>query len=79
VPGGTKRNLTDLSGHVDFASSVDATARTLLGDAQTSGGLLIALPGDRVATLLHEMAGSAAVAAVIGSVREGTPGRIEVE
>ena len=79
VPGGTKRNLADLAGHVDFAASVDATARTLLGDAQTSGGLLIAVPGDRVATLLREIDGKAPVAAVIGSVREGTPGRIEVE
>jgi selenide,water dikinase len=78
VPGGTKRNLADLGAHVTFAPSVDDTARILLGDAQTSGGLLIALPGDRVATLLHELAGKAPVAAVIGSVRDGSPGRIEV-
>ncbi len=79
VPGGTKRNLADLSAHVVFAASVDETTRTLLGDAQTSGGLLIAIPGDRVATLLHEIGTNAPIAAVIGSVREGTPGRIEVE
>jgi selenide,water dikinase len=79
VPGGTKRNLADLASHVAFAPSVDDVARTLLGDSQTSGGLLISIPGDRVAALLHEMAGRAPVAAVIGSVRAGAPGRIEVE
>ena len=79
VPGGTKRNLTDLAEHVAFATSVDTIARTLLGDAQTSGGLLIALPGDRVATLLREIDGKAPVAAVIGSVLEGRPGHISVE
>jgi selenide,water dikinase len=79
VSGGTKRNLADLTAHVSFAASVDATARTLLGDAQTSGGLLISVPPDRVAALLHELAGKSPVAAVIGSVRAGTPGRIEVE
>ncbi len=78
VPGGTKRNLADLADHVDFAPSVDATTRTLLGDAQTSGGLLIAVPGDRVAMLLREIDGRAPAAAVIGSVVQGTPGRIEV-
>jgi selenide,water dikinase len=79
VPGGTKRNLADLAEHVEFAASVDPTARILVGDAQTSGGLLIALPGDRVATLLREIDGRAPVAAVIGSVIEGRPGRIQVE
>ena len=79
VPGGTKRNLADLVQHVDFDSSVDDTTRTLLGDAQTSGGLLIAVPGDRVATLLRDIDGKAPVAAVIGSILEGKPGRISVE
>jgi selenide,water dikinase len=79
VPGGTNRNLADVSGHVDFAASVDATTRTLLGDAQTSGGLLISIAGDRVARLLTEIGGKAPVAAVIGSVVAGAPGRITVE
>lgn len=79
VSGGTKRNLADLSAHVGFAASVAETTRILLGDAQTSGGLLISIPPDRVATLLRELEGRAPVSAVIGSVREGAPGRIEVE
>jgi len=77
--GGTKRNLADLTPHVTFAPNVDATTRTLLGDAQTSGGLLISIPSDRVAALLHELTGRSPAAAVIGSVRAGSPGKIEVE
>ena len=41
VPGGTRRNIADLAASVSWDPSVDDTARTLLCDAQTSGGLLI--------------------------------------
>jgi selenide,water dikinase len=79
VPGGTRRNLADLVGHVSFEPSVDATARTLLGDAQTSGGLLIAVPEARAAELVAALEGVAPARAVIGGVVEGTPGAITVE
>jgi selenide, water dikinase len=78
VPGGTGRNLADLAEHVRFAASVDESARTLLCDAQTSGGLLIAVAEEALEGLLADLAGKAPSAAVIGSVVEGTPGRIEV-
>ncbi len=79
ISGGSKRNLADVSQHVAFAGSVDSIARTLLADAQTSGGLLISLAGDRVATLLREIEGRAPTATVIGSVVEGTAGRVFVD
>jgi selenide,water dikinase len=79
VSGGSKRNLTDVAAHVAFGAEVDVTTRTLLADAQTSGGLLISLPGDRVATLLSHIEGRAPTAAVIGSVVQGPPGSITVE
>lgn len=78
VSGGSKRNLTDVSPHVDFAPSVDETTRILLADAQTSGGLLIALPGERMSALLREIEGRAPASAVIGSVVQGPAGRISV-
>ena len=79
VPGGTQRNLTSLADSVSFAAGVDETARVLLSDAQTSGGLLIAVAPDRVAGLVAglERAGSPA-AAVIGRVVAGPPGRVAV-
>lgn len=79
VPGGTARNLTDLAEHVDFAVSVDATERLLLGDAQTSGGLLMAVAKERVAGLVADLESKASVGAVIGEVVEGEAGGIVVE
>lgn len=40
VPGGTRENLRNVAGRVDFASNVSEARRLLLADAQTSGGLL---------------------------------------
>ncbi len=43
VPGGTKRNLAYVEPHVSFGNSFTADQKLLCADAQTSGGLLIAL------------------------------------
>ncbi len=52
VPSGSRDNLAFVAPDVDFAASVDAGMRTLLADAVTSGGLLLALPEERVAQFL---------------------------
>jgi len=78
VPGGTTRNLDDLQENVSFAGSVDSLTRTLLGDAQTSGGLLMCVPPDRVEELLSDLADRSPVAAVIGEIVAGEPGHISV-
>ena len=78
VPGGTRRNLADLEDHVRFADSVDDISRIVLGDAQTSGGLLIAVPPSAADELLERLRGTAPVAAVIGTVEQGEAGTIEV-
>ena len=79
VPGGTSRNAESLAATVEYTSGIDATTRVLLADAQTSGGMLIAVAPDRVdalvATLRRE---GTPVAVVIGRVVTGTPGRISV-
>ena len=78
VPGGTERNLEDLAGDVSWADRIPGTLRTLLCDAQTSGGLLISTAADGVDELLEELEGRAPVARVVGEVVEGAPGAIEV-
>lgn len=80
VPGGTRRNLADLGDAVRWDATLPEPLRILLADAQTSGGLLIAVPAERVGDLVAalEAAGTPA-AAVIGEVVEGEPGRIIVE
>jgi selenide,water dikinase len=79
VPGGTTRNAASVAAVVTFADRVDATARLLLADAQTSGGLLIAVAPDRVDALVAALAREATpAAAVIGRVVAGEAGRITV-
>jgi selenide, water dikinase len=79
VPGGTRRNLADLEGAVVFDPSVDDLHRTLLCDAQTSGGLLISVPEAGAAALLERLKDAGTpVAAVIGRVSDGPAGSIRV-
>jgi len=79
VPGGTQRNLTSLADAVSFAVGVEETTRVLLCDAQTSGGLLIAVPPDKTEALVTALAREQApAAAVIGRVAAGPPGRVAV-
>lgn len=51
VPAGTFRNISFLEGQVEWDSAVDELQRLLLADAQTSGGLLIAVPAARAGAL----------------------------
>ena len=77
VPGGTRRNLEDLEDSVDFGGS-DETRRLTLADAQTSGGMLISVPEDRVQELLGDLQEEAPAATVIGRVTAGAPGTIKI-
>jgi selenide,water dikinase len=79
VPGGTRRNLSDLEGDVTWSAGIPGPLRTLLADAQTSGGLLIAVPAEKLDALLERLSAAATpAAAVIGQVVEGSPGTITV-
>lgn len=79
IPGGTKRNLADVASDVRFGESVDLVTRTLLADAQTSGGMLICVPEDGLQTLLKGLYGTTLSAVVIGEVVDGPAGYIEVD
>ncbi|MGH7481088.1 MAG: selenide, water dikinase SelD, partial [Longimicrobiales bacterium] len=79
VAGGTRRNLEDVGPDVAWATGIDEPLRVLLADAQTSGGLLLAVPAAKTDPLVRalEAAGTPA-AAVIGEIVAGEPGRMEV-
>jgi selenide,water dikinase len=78
VPGGTQRNL-DAAVKVDWAEDVGPVDRILCADAQTSGGLLLAVPPENEAALLEALRDEGTlVAAVIGRVVAGEAGRIAV-
>ncbi len=79
IPGGTNRNREALAPHVTFDPGVGAAMRVLLFDAQTSGGLLIAVDPDRANTLLAALQREGTPAAVrIGRLARGVPGAIAV-
>jgi len=79
LPGGSKRNFDDVAGDVRWADAVPEPLRRLLCDAQTSGGLLIAVAPDRAQGLLAELRDAGLTAAEIGWLYEGPPGTITVE
>jgi selenide,water dikinase len=79
APGGTHRNVESLQGKIDWSEDLDDFDRLLLCDAQTSGGLLIAVPEGRVDRLQKALlAHGCKFAAVIGQVESGSVGRIRV-
>lgn len=75
VPGGTKRNAEALGDAVRWHPSLSSVDRILMCDAQTSGGLLIAVAQDRleplVAALMRRGVGHSAV---VGEVLDGRGG-----
>lgn len=71
VPGGTRRNREALADFVQWGAEVDEAMRLILCDAQTSGGLLIAVPNPRRDQLLRELETRGVHGAVIGEVVEG--------
>lgn len=79
-PGGTRRNLDYAAPNVRFPARLDENERLLLADAQTSGGLLMAVEGNRLDALLSALAARGVpVRAVVGEVvAPGAPGEIEV-
>ncbi|WP_409186259.1 selenide, water dikinase SelD [Amycolatopsis sp. VS8301801F10] len=77
VPGGTRANTAYLAPTVDVDSDVPHDLAVLLHDAQTSGGLLLAVPDDP-AKLIAALAARGIDAPVIGKVVEGQPGRVRI-
>jgi selenide,water dikinase len=77
VPGGTKRNHESMRAAVE-AHGLAPEEEMLLFDAQTSGGLLIAVDPGKTSRLLGALeANGVPGASKIGSIVEGS-GRIEV-
>jgi selenide,water dikinase len=78
IPGGTRRNLQAVAVTVRWDAAIAEPLRAVIGDAQTSGGLLIATPDGPELLRALERAGVAA-ARQIGEVTAADPsGSIEV-
>jgi len=80
VPEGTYNNFRYLQDSVTWTPDVSHPALLMLCDAQTSGGLLLAVPPERTEDLLAALGGATTpVTAVIGEVTEAPVGRIYIE
>jgi len=70
VPGGTTRNLAAAAG-VQWADGISPAEQLLLADAQTSGGLLLAVPETKVDAVLEGLRQKATLArAVVGEITD---------
>lgn len=79
VPGGSRKNLETALPKVNFGSGVSEEMQILLADAQTSGGLLLAVSPDKVAQaedVLHQA--GAPIVVRIGSLQEQGEKDVEV-
>jgi len=73
-PGAIDRNLASYEHEVDFAAHLESWQQRLLADAQTSGGLLVAVApqaADEVLAIFRRSGFEQA--AVIGEMRQGAP------
>ena len=71
-PGAIDRNLASYGHEVDFAPHMENWQRRVLADAQTSGGLLVAVAPDAVDEVLSAFSKAGfEQAAVIGTMKSG--------
>ena len=80
IPGGTKRNLAYVAPFTSFDERLDDAQRLIVADAQTSGGLLLAVAPQHADALARALADQRVpVVAEIGEVTDDRSGRSVVE
>lgn len=71
APGGTHRNWASVGKLVRWSAGISHTAQLLLCDAQTSGGLLMAVPQERLSALQDALRQRGETGWVVGEITEG--------
>ena len=79
VSGGTRANTERMRGFAIVHPGVPAELGVLLHDAQTSGGLLLAVPPQAAPGLAGDLRAQGLPAALIGEVIPGTSGQVDVQ
>jgi len=72
VPGGSIANCKNFDRYVRWRKGISETEKFLLNDAQTSGGLLIFVPGEKKDKLVTALQKENILAAYIGDVFSGS-------
>ena len=79
VPGGTENNLQFVSGFVIWDESISQTEKLMLTDAQTSGGLLMAVPVEYAEAIRSDLIQRGlSRTSIIGELTIDRPGKISV-
>ena len=79
VPGGTKNNLSFYKEYIKFGDGIKTFHKHMLADAQTAGGLLIALPKQKSKLLLDRLnSNSKYTSKIIGYLSEKSNNNILV-
>jgi len=79
VPGGTERNRAAIESHTAWEPGISDALRTLLCDAQTSGGLLACVPKHEGSELAAEWEAAGYAAAVVGAIEDESKPMLIVE
>ncbi len=80
APGGTHANWRFMNDWTSYAPELTKEQQLIVCDAQTSGGLLIAVSPEKADELVAELTRHATpAAAIIGELVEGDAGRMEVK
>lgn len=77
-PGGSLRNSDHYSQFVEFEDSISKPERMIVFDAQTSGGLLIAVEPGRESDLIDGLEKRSLQSRVIGKVTNGPAGSMKI-
>jgi selenide,water dikinase len=78
VDAGVAMNESSFGDKVEWRGDISSALRNILWESQSSGGLLVSLPENRVADFQRRAKDSGILAAVVGSVIAGPAGTIEV-
>ena len=78
IPGGTRDNYNYTFPHVAYPENISQTKRLMLNDAQTSGGLLIALAPDKARKLIEKLREEEIGAVAIGRVEADSDKKIKI-
>lgn len=79
IPGGTRDNLAFVEPHVVWDDRISEVHKLLLADAQTSGGLLIAVSMEKLGLLMQALeARNVETIAHVGQFTHPGPGKISV-
>lgn len=70
IPAGAYRNMDYVKPHLKIMDSANTALVDLISDPQTSGGLLVALPGDQAMDLCRKLMAQSLTGTIVGEVIE---------